>query len=128
MSETLEEWHARATLAVQVDARVVASHIVQSHPAIALEERRQGIANIRKRNWWHIVPRLWHRKKVYAYFLKLRDPLWLGEDGIIYSEYADLFGNSYFMEAEIWRRDTEGLRKVMIVVRLLDPCVLTVDL
>lgn len=105
---------------VRETARSVALHLMHDHP-ISKEKRRQGIGNVRRRTRLHLVPRLWHRQKVYAYFLQLRNPLWLGEDGVIYREYADLFGNSYFLEAEIWLRDDEGLHKILDALRKLAP-------
>lgn len=96
-------------------------HLMHAHPVTSVK-RKQGIGNVRRRTRLHLLPRLWHRKKVYAYFLELRKPLWLGEDGIIYREYADLFGNSYFMEARIWRRDDEGLHRIIAALHKLDPC------
>jgi len=129
MSKTmLEDWHAHAVETVRQDARKVALHLMHDHPVIGEVKRKQGMFNIRKRNRFHLLPRLWHRKKVYTYYLELYHPLWLGEDGVIYREYQDLFGNAYFMEAEIWLRDFEGLRRVQLAVRRLDPCVFSITL
>ena len=107
--------------ALRLKARGAALHLMHDHPITSIK-RKQGVGNIHKRTRLHILPRLWHRRKVYVYFLDLYHPLWLGEDGVIYREYDDLFGNSYFMEAEIWLRDAEGLRRIMDALNKLDPC------
>lgn len=107
--------------AVRLKARGAALHLMHDHP-ITTVKRKQGLGNVRKRTRWHMLPRQWHRKQVYVYFLELYHPLWLGEDGVIYREYADMVGNSYFMEAEIWRRDDDGLQRVLNALRKLDPC------
>lgn len=120
-----DTWFSGALESVRSDARAVARHLTHDHPVTSAVKREQGIGNVRKRNRLHMAPRLWHQKKVYAYYLELYHPLWLGTDGIIYREYVDLFGNSYFMEAEIWLRDAEGLRRITLALRKLDPCVVT---
>lgn len=122
----LDAWFSGALESVRSDARVVALHLMHDHPVIDAEKRKRGIANVRKRSKLHMFPRLWHHKKVYAHYLNLYHPLWLGADGTIYREYVDLMGNSYFMEAEIWLRDAEGLRRIMLALRKLDPCVITI--
>lgn len=60
---------------------------------------------------------------MYMYFLQLRHhPLWLGVDGVVYREYDDWAGDYYFLEAEIWLRDVEGLERVYDAILQLDPC------
>lgn len=106
---------------IRSEALGMVRHLMHDHPLTSLK-RKQGLGNMRKRSRWHMLPRLWHRKQVYVYYLELYNPLWLGEDGVIYREYVDMTGNSYFMEAEIWLRDEEGLNRISVAVSKLDPC------
>lgn len=120
--------HARVLESVRSDARKVASHLVHDHPVMGKEKREQGTINVRKRSLFHAIPRLWHKQKMYVYFLELYQPLWLGTDGVIYREYVDWLGNSYLMEAEIWLRDTDGLHRITSAFHKLDPCCVKLDI
>lgn len=122
MSDHESAYDSAALVVVRAQAHRVALHLMHDHPITDIVKREQGMGNVRTRGRLHALPRLWHRRRVYAYYLQLRQPLWLGADGIIYREYVDWFGNSYFMEAEIWLRDCDGLRRIAVELAMLDPC------
>lgn len=107
---------------VRAQALQTAGHMKHDHPVANRTKYKKEQLGVRKRNRLHLLPRLWHNYKVYAYYLYLYHPLWLGEDGVIYREYADLLGNSYFMVAEIEQRDEEGLERILTALTEIDPC------
>ena len=123
--QDLDTRHSSVPEKLRVTARTTSLHLMHDHPVANREVRLLGTANVRVRSHLHLLPRLWHSKKVYVHFLELRHPLWLGENGIIYEEYCDLLGNSYLMEATIWECSLSDLDVLGTVIRRLDPCVST---
>ncbi len=107
---------------VKEKARCTARHMVHDHPVADRLKHEIESVGVRRRNRLSYLPRLWHWRKVYAYRLRLYHPLWLVEDGVIYREYEDAFGNSFFMIAEIELRDSEGLQNIFKALERLDPC------
>ena len=77
---------------------------------------------VRRRTRWHMRP-IWMGwdKRVRMCYLNLYHPLWLGQDGVIYREYENVFGSSYFLPAELFLRDGEGLLRVRNAIRALCP-------
>lgn len=70
---------------------------------------------VRPRRRWNWLPI--RRRRVRIGWLGLYNPLWLADDGTILREYETILGNSYFMEAEIHLRDTEGLQRIEDALR-----------
>jgi len=122
MSETLEAYFLRIIETVRSQASFVAFHLARDHPVTDRAERERGTGNIRKRGWLRGVPRLWHKRKVYAHYLAVKPTLWLGTDGVLYSEEVDWFGNSYFVEADLSYYGPERLRQVTLALYDVDPC------
>lgn len=89
----------------------IAALNIEVAEAVASRSTRHQYVTVRPRGWWNFVPA--NRSKVRVWRMRQLDrPLWLGADGVIYFEYEDWKGDSYFMVAEIWLRDESGLMRV----------------
>lgn len=100
--------------------QVLGAHIADAHPIGPMP--KSELSPMRKRSRFYLMPRLWHTRSQHMVWLGLRNPLWLGQDGLIYREYESLSGNSFMMRAEIELRDEAGLQLVLEALQKLDPC------
>lgn len=89
----------------------IATLNVEVAEAISVRSTRHHYVTVRPRAWWSFVPICRSRVRVWR-MRQLDRPLWLGADGVIYFEYEDWKGDSYFMIAEIWLRDESGLMRI----------------
>jgi hypothetical protein len=98
------------------------------HPIASKAKRELSTGNVRVRGVLQGMPRLWHWRKVCTYYLDAKPALWLGTDGVIYSEAVDWAGNSYFVIAELEHLDLTKLAGIERALRKLDPCVISITI